>query len=66
MVIDPRFGHGLPVVAANLVPVKAVTDLRKAGVSVEDVAYEYGMEPGHFDALCQTVARQAAVESVTG
>ncbi|RPF33067.1 DUF433 domain-containing protein [Streptomyces sp. TLI_185] len=60
VVIDPRFGHGLPVVAANRVPVKAVTDLWEAGESVEDIAYEYGMEPEQVDALCRAVVRLAA------
>ncbi|HEY5835167.1 DUF433 domain-containing protein [Streptomyces sp.] len=58
VVIDPRFGHGLPVVAANRVPVKAVTDLWEAGETVEDIAYEYDMEPDQVDELCQAVVRQ--------
>ncbi|MGW7200075.1 DUF433 domain-containing protein [Streptomyces chryseus] len=60
VVIDPRFGHGLPVVEANRVPVKAVTDLWEAGESVEDIAYEYEMEPEQVDALCRAVVRLAA------
>ncbi|WP_328914321.1 MULTISPECIES: DUF433 domain-containing protein [unclassified Streptomyces] len=60
VIIDPRFGHGLPVVAANRVPVKAVTDLWEAGESVEDIAYEYDMEPDQVDALCRAVVRLAA------
>lgn len=43
VVIGPRFGHGLPVIATNRVTVKAVTDLWEAGESVGDIAYEYGM-----------------------
>ena len=60
VVIDPRFGHGLPVIEANRVPVKAVTDLWEAGESIEDIAYEYDMEPDQVDALCQAVVRLAA------
>ncbi|MGP2440443.1 DUF433 domain-containing protein [Streptomyces sp. JW3] len=60
VVIDPRFGHGLPVVEANRVPVKALTDLWEAGESVEDIAYEYEMEPDQVDALCRAVVRLAA------
>lgn len=60
VVIDPRFGHGLPVVSANRVPVKAVVDLWEAGESVEDIAYEYDMAPDEVEALCQAVVRLAA------
>jgi uncharacterized protein (DUF433 family) len=60
VVIDPRFGHGLPVVAANRVPVKAVADLWEAGESVEDIAYEYDMDPDQVEALCRAVVRLAA------
>ncbi|MET9098438.1 DUF433 domain-containing protein [Streptomyces antibioticus] len=60
VVIDPRFGHGLPVVAANQVPVRAITDLWEAGESVEDIAYDYDMTPEQVNALCQAVVRLAA------
>jgi uncharacterized protein (DUF433 family) len=60
VVIDPRFGHGLPVVASNRVPVKALTDLWEAGESVEHIAYEYDMEPDQVDELCRAVVRLAA------
>ncbi|MER6772926.1 DUF433 domain-containing protein [Streptomyces bacillaris] len=60
VVIDPRFGHGLPVIEANRVPVKALTDLWEAGESVEDIAYEYDMEPEQVDAVRQAVVRLAA------
>lgn len=60
VVIDPRFGHGLPVVAANRVPVSAVTDLWEAGESIEAIAYEYDMDPGQVDELCRAVVRLAA------
>jgi uncharacterized protein (DUF433 family) len=60
VVIDPRFGHGLPVIATNRVSVKAVTDLWEAGESVEDIAYEYGMTPEQVDELCHAVVRLAS------
>jgi uncharacterized protein (DUF433 family) len=60
VVIDPRFGHGLPVVAANRVTVKAITDLWEAGESVEDIAYDYDMTPEQVDALCRAVVHLAA------
>jgi uncharacterized protein (DUF433 family) len=60
VVIDPRFGRGLPVIAANRVPVKAVTDLWEAGETVEDIAYEFNMTPEQVDSLCHAVVRLAA------
>lgn len=58
--IDPRFGHGLPVVAANRVTVRAITDLWEAGESAEDIAYDYDMTPEQVDALCRAVVHLAA------
>ncbi|WP_406269721.1 DUF433 domain-containing protein [Streptomyces sp. NBC_00191] len=60
VVIDPRFGRGLPVIAANRVPVKAVTDLWEAGESVEDIAYEFDMSAEQVDSLCDAVVHLAA------
>ncbi|MBE4735054.1 MULTISPECIES: DUF433 domain-containing protein [Streptomyces] len=60
VVIDPRFGHGLPVVAANRVTVQAITDLWEAGESVENIAYDYDMTPEQVDALCQAVVQLVA------
>jgi uncharacterized protein (DUF433 family) len=60
VVIDPRFGHGLPVVAANRVSVSAITDLWEAGETVEDIAYDFDMTPEQVDALCRAVVRLAA------
>jgi uncharacterized protein (DUF433 family) len=60
VVIDPRFGRGLPVIAANRVPVKAVTDLWEAGETVEDIAYEFDMTPEQVDSLCDAVVHLAA------
>ncbi|WP_432096883.1 DUF433 domain-containing protein [Streptomyces sp. bgisy100] len=58
VVIDPRFGHGLPVIAANRVPVTAVTDLREAGETVEEIAFGFGMAPEQVDALCRAATLQ--------
>jgi uncharacterized protein (DUF433 family) len=60
VVIDPRFGRGLPVIAANRVPVKAVTDLWEAGETIEDIAYEFDMRPEQVDSLCDAVVHLAA------
>ncbi|WP_329275615.1 DUF433 domain-containing protein [Streptomyces sp. NBC_01451] len=60
VVLDPRFGHGLPVIAANRVTVKSVTDLWEAGESVEGIAYEYDMTPEQVDLLCHAVVRLAS------
>jgi uncharacterized protein (DUF433 family) len=37
-----------------------VVDLWAAGETIEDIAYEYGMEPAQVDALWQAVVRLAA------
>ncbi|WP_437034279.1 DUF433 domain-containing protein [Streptomyces sp. enrichment culture] len=58
--IDPRCGHGRPVVAANRVAVKAITDLRQTGENVEDIAYDFDMTPEQVDELCRAVVRLAA------
>ncbi|MCQ1577973.1 DUF433 domain-containing protein [Streptomyces parvus] len=60
VMIDPRFGRGLPVVAANRVPVQAITDLWEAGDSVEDIAYDFDMTPEQVGALCEAVVKLAA------
>ncbi|MBM9508939.1 DUF433 domain-containing protein [Actinacidiphila acididurans] len=59
VVFDPRFGRGLPVIAANRVPVRTLLDLSAAGESAEAIAYEYDMEPGQVAALCQGVMSAA-------
>jgi uncharacterized protein (DUF433 family) len=53
VVIDPRFGWGAPVVEATKVPVDAVVDLWRAGETLEDVAYEYGMTREQVEAICR-------------
>ncbi|WP_406218353.1 DUF433 domain-containing protein [Streptomyces canus] len=60
VVIDPRFGHGLPVVAANRVTVQAITDLWEAGETVEDIAYDFDMTPEQVGVLCHASVRLAA------
>lgn len=60
VVIDPRFGRGLPVVEANRVPVQAITDLWEAGETVEDIAYDFDMTPEQVGALCEAVVQLAA------
>ncbi|MDQ0718722.1 uncharacterized protein (DUF433 family) [Streptomyces luteogriseus] len=58
--IDPRFDYGLPVIAANGVPVEAVSDLWEAGETAEEIAYEYDMAPEQVGSLCHAVVRSAA------
>ncbi|MFJ8842770.1 DUF433 domain-containing protein [Streptomyces cyaneofuscatus] len=60
VVIDPRFGRGLPVVASHRVPVQAITDLWEAGETVEDIAYDFDMAPEQVRALCEAVVQLAA------
>ncbi|WP_318536223.1 DUF433 domain-containing protein [Streptomyces glaucescens] len=55
---------GRPVVAANRVAVDAITDLREAGESVEDIAYDFDMTPGQVDALRRAVVCLAACAGV--
>ncbi|MEK8143603.1 DUF433 domain-containing protein [Streptomyces sp. M10(2022)] len=50
----------MPVVAANRVSVKAITDLWEAGETVEDIAYDFDMTPEQVGALCEAVVRLAA------
>ncbi|MEU4681837.1 DUF433 domain-containing protein [Streptomyces xinghaiensis] len=54
VVINPGFGQGRPVVAANRVPVKAITDLWEAGETVEDIAYDFSMTPEQVGVLCRS------------
>ncbi|MEH0424077.1 DUF433 domain-containing protein [Streptomyces sp. B21-083] len=63
VVIDPRFGHGLPVIAENRVPVGAVMGLRAAGETVEAIAYEYDITPEQVDSLCQAVEQYPPARS---
>ncbi|WP_308401034.1 DUF433 domain-containing protein [Streptomyces sp. AC512_CC834] len=58
--IDPRFGRERPVVAANRVAVKAITDLWEAGESVEDIAYDFDMTPEQIGVLRHATVRLAA------
>lgn len=53
VIIDPRFGWGVPVVEATKVPVDAVVNLWLAGESLEDVAYEYDMTRPQVEAICR-------------
>jgi uncharacterized protein (DUF433 family) len=53
VIIDPRFGWGVPVVESTKVPVDAVVDLWLAGESIDDVAYEYDMTPKQVEAICR-------------
>jgi uncharacterized protein (DUF433 family) len=53
VIIDPRFGWGAPVVESTKVPVDAIVDLWLAGESLDEVAYEYGMERDQVEAICR-------------
>lgn len=54
VIIDPRFGWGVPVVEATNVPVDAVLDLWLSGESLDDVADEYDMSREQVEAICRT------------
>lgn len=53
VIVDPRFGWGVPIVEKNRVPVSVVVDLWSAGESMEAVADEYGLTVGDVEAICR-------------
>ncbi|MFD9733613.1 DUF433 domain-containing protein [Umezawaea sp. NPDC059074] len=53
VVIDPRFGRGSPVVAENNVPVEAIVTMWQAGETIEEVAYEYELDPVQVESICR-------------
>jgi|KBSSwiStaDraftv2_1062776.scaffolds.fasta_scaffold03943_7 uncharacterized protein (DUF433 family) len=53
VVIDPRFGWGVPIVEKSRVPVSAVIDLYSAGESMAVVADEYGLTVDDVEAICR-------------
>ncbi|MET1071972.1 MAG: DUF433 domain-containing protein, partial [Umezawaea sp.] len=53
VVIDPRFGRGAPVVEENNVPVEAIVTMWLAGESIDEVAYEYSLEPVQVESICR-------------
>lgn len=59
VIIDPRFGWGVPVVEKNRVPVSAIIDLYSAGESMEVVADEYGLTVGDVEAICRAALAAA-------
>jgi uncharacterized protein (DUF433 family) len=56
VVIDPRFGWGVPVLARSRVPVDALVSLWKNGESIEAVSEEYELPTD----VVENVLRQAA------
>jgi uncharacterized protein (DUF433 family) len=56
VVIDPRFGWGVPVLARSSVPVDALVALWKNGESIEAVSEEYELPTD----VVENVLRQAA------
>jgi uncharacterized protein (DUF433 family) len=60
VVIDPRFGWGVPVVERNKVPVRAVIDLWASGEPLAVVADEYGLTEAEAEEICRVGLKQAA------
>ncbi len=60
VILDPRFGHGVPVIRSSKVPVDAVVDLWLAGEPFSAVAYEYGLAVDQVEAICRVHASHAA------
>lgn len=54
VILDPRFGWGVPVVEANRVPVDAVASLWQAGESIHSVAYEYDLSDEQVEEIVRT------------
>lgn len=59
VIIDPRFGWGVPVVEKNRVPVSAIIDLYSAGESMQVVADEYGLTVADVEAVCRAALTAA-------
>ncbi|WP_026422465.1 DUF433 domain-containing protein [Actinokineospora inagensis] len=60
VILDPRFGHGVPVLKSSKVPVDSIVDLWLAGESFSAVAYEYDLADDQVEAICRVHASHAA------
>lgn len=56
VVIDPRFAWGAPVIEQTRTPVSEVVSLWRAGDSIEDIAYEFELEPAAVEHVLQRAA----------
>lgn len=56
VVIDPRFGWGAPVLSHGKVPVDAMTQLWRAGESMQVIAHEFDLEPDVVEDVLRVAA----------
>jgi uncharacterized protein (DUF433 family) len=56
VVIDPRFGWGMPVITTSNVQVDMIVQLWRAGESLDAVAQEYGLTRDVAEAICRIAA----------
>jgi uncharacterized protein (DUF433 family) len=53
IVIDPRIQHGKPVIRGTRVPVARIVDSLAGGMSLEEIAREYGLSDGDIRAALE-------------
>lgn len=64
VVVDPAIHHGRPVIEGTRVPVEIVVGHVAAGMSVEAVAEEYGIERDDVLAALSYAAQLVASEEI--
>ncbi len=57
VILDPRFGWGRPVVAANRVPIESIMGLWHAGETMATIGEEFDMERDEVERLIQDYDR---------
>lgn len=56
VIIDPRFAWGQPVVEENRVPIAAITEMWRAGDTMELIADEFELTREQVEAICRAAA----------
>lgn len=64
IVVDPNIHHGKPVIAGTRVPVEIVVGQRAAGMTEDEIAYEYDITIEDSRAALQCAADVVASEIV--
>ena len=60
VVVDPDYGFGLPVIAGTGVRTEIVAERSRAGDSLEDIAYDFGVQVPQIEAALRYEIPQAA------
>lgn len=63
--IDPDIQHGKPVIQGTRVPVHILVESVAGGMSVEEVAEEYGVESADVQAALRYASRLVSQEEIT-